>query len=66
MYIRVPKPLSGYELRLELSTTAVIWALFGSEEAKEVGTVDITPEDLALAERVAQDVLAVIDEFKED
>lgn len=66
MPLRVPKPLSGYELKLEVAAKVVAWQLYGTDQAEATGFLDITEQQFELAQRVAEQVLAALDEFKEE
>lgn len=66
--IRVAKPLSGLDLKLDLVTQVILWSIFAEDDpvTKERGFVDVDPIHYELAKRTADNVLTALSEFSED
>lgn len=60
---RLPLLSSGYELKLEQITLAVIWELFGVEGDLAQGVIEIDEPQMELAKRIAEKVMVVLDDF---
>ena len=60
---RIPKPVSGYDLKLELVVTTMAWELFGGSRGD---CLELNASQYELVVKVAENVLAILDEFKNE
>jgi hypothetical protein len=61
--IRLPKPVTGHDLKRETVAQTLAWIFFSVEKNYELGYLDIDDEAIELCDVAADAVIKVLSEF---